>query len=342
MQYRKLGPSGAIVTGYALGTMTFGHEADEATSGQLMDDYVAAGGNFFDTANVYTLGTSEEIVGRWLKAHKTEAQQIVVATKGRFPMGPGPNDIGLSRRHLGRALDESLRRLQVEQIDLYQMHAWDALTPLEETLRFLDDSVRNGKIAYYGFSNFLGWQLTKAVWMAKANGYAAPVTLQPQYNLLMRDIEHEIVPATLDAGMGLLPWSPLGGGWLTGKYQRDVLPTGATRLGENPKRDSEAFDKRNAKEKTWQIIDAVAAIAKDRGVSAAQIALAWVAAQPAVTSVILGARTREQLADNLAAAKLVLTADELSTLDAVSKPEMAEYPYGTGGIAQRHRKIEGG
>ena len=342
MEYRKLGPSGAIVTNYALGTMTFGHEADEAMSGQLMNDYVAAGGNFIDTANVYNAGVSEEIIGRWLKAHKSEAEQLVIATKARFPMGTGPNEIGTSRRHLGKALDDSLRRLQVEQIDLYQMHAWDALTPLEETLRFLDDSVRNGKIAYYGFSNFLGWQLTKAVWMAKANGYTAPVTLQPQYNLLMRDIEHEIVPAVLDAGMGLLPWSPLGGGWLSGKYQRDITPTGDTRLGENPKRGMEAFDKRNAREQTWQVIDALNAVAKARGVPSAQIALAWVAAQPAVTSVLLGARTREQLADNLAATSLTLTASELATLDAVSKPDMSEYPYGTGGINQRHRKIEGG
>ena len=342
MEYRKLGPSGAIVTNYALGTMTFGHEADEVMSGQLMNDYVAAGGNFIDTANVYNAGVSEEIIGRWLKTHKTEAEQLVIATKARFPMGTGPNEIGTSRRHLGKALDDSLRRLQVEQIDLYQMHAWDALTPLEETLRFLDDSVRNGKIAYYGFSNFLGWQLTKAVWMAKANGYTAPVTLQPQYNLLMRDIEHEIVPAVLDAGMGLLPWSPLGGGWLSGKYQRDITPTGDTRLGENPKRGMEAFDKRNAREQTWQVIDALNAVAKARGVPSAQIALAWVAAQPAVTSVLLGARTREQLADNLAATSLTLTASELATLDAVSKPDMAEYPYGTGGISQRHRKIEGG
>jgi aryl-alcohol dehydrogenase-like predicted oxidoreductase len=205
MEYRKLGSSGAIVTAYALGTMTFGAESDEATSFELMDDYAAAGGNFIDTADVYSAGLSEEIVGRWLKSRTAEAAQMVVATKGRFPMGNGPNDIGLSRRHLGRALDDSLRRLGVEQIDLYQMHAFDALTPLEETLRFLDDSVRNGKIAYYGFSNFLGWQLTKAVWLAKANGCTAPVTLQPQYNLLVRDIEHEIVPACLDAGMGLLP-----------------------------------------------------------------------------------------------------------------------------------------
>jgi aryl-alcohol dehydrogenase (NADP+) len=159
---------------------------------------------------------------------------VVIATKGRFPMGEGPNDLGLSRRHLRRALDDSLRRLDVDHIDLYQMHAWDELTPLEETLRFLDDAVSGGKIGYYGFSNYLGWQLTKAVHVAAAHGWAPPVTLQPQYNLLVRDIEHEVVPAALDAGVGLLPWSPLAGGWLTGKYERDVAPTGPTRLGDNP------------------------------------------------------------------------------------------------------------
>jgi aryl-alcohol dehydrogenase-like predicted oxidoreductase len=342
MEYRKLGSSGAIVTAYALGTMTFGAESNEATSFELMDDYAAAGGNFIDTADVYSAGVSEEIVGRWLKSRTAEAAQMVIATKGRFPMGKGPNEIGLSRRHLGRALDDSLRRLGIAQIDLYQMHAFDALTPLEETLRFLDDSVRNGKIAYYGFSNFLGWQMTKAVWLAKANGYTAPVTLQPQYNLLVRDIEHEIVPACLDAGMGMLPWSPLAGGWLSGKYKRDTVPTGATRLGEDPNRGMEAFGPRNAQGRTWDVIDAVGKITKARGVSMAQVALAWVAAQPAVTSVLLGARKRDQLADNLAAARLVLTSEEIATLSAASAPEMSDYPYGKGGIAQRQRKIEGG
>jgi aryl-alcohol dehydrogenase-like predicted oxidoreductase len=239
-------------------------------------------------------------------------------------------------------LDASLKRLGVEHIDLYQMHAWDALTPLEETLRFLDDSIRNGKIAYYGFSNFLGWQLTKAVWLAKANGYAPPVTLQPQYNLLVRDIEHEIVPAALDANIGLLPWSPLGGGWLSGKYKRDQMPVGATRLGENPKRGQEAFEPRNAKSATWDIIGAVEDVAKARGVSMAQIALAWVGQQPAVTSVILGARTTDQLKDNLGAVSLKLTDDEVAKLSAVSEPAMSDYPYGAGGIGQRNRKIEGG
>src|ERR1700749_2257851 len=162
MEYRRLGNSGAIVSTWCLGTMTFGSEADEATSFALMDTYAKAGGNFLDTADVYTNGVSETIIGKWLKAHPTEAKQMVIATKGRFPMGPGPNDLGLSRRHLGVALDESLKRLGVERVDLYQMHAWDALTPLEETLRFLDDAVRAGKIAYYGFSNYLGLQGTKA------------------------------------------------------------------------------------------------------------------------------------------------------------------------------------
>lgn len=342
MDYRRLGNSGTVVSNYCLGTMTFGAESDEATSFALMDDYVAAGGNFIDTANVYSAGVSEEIVGRWLKSKPGILRDLVITTKGRFPMGQGPNHLGLSRKNLNEALDASLERLGVEHIDLYQMHAWDALTPVEETLRFLDDAIGNGKIAYYGFSNFLGWQMTKAVWTARMAGFAPPVTLQPQYNLLVRDIEHEIVPAAQDAGIGLLPWSPLGGGWLSGKYKRDQMPTGATRLGENPKRGMEAFEKRNSDLRTWEVIGAVEDLAKARGASMAQVALAWVAAQPAVTSVILGARTTAQLKDNLGAAKLVLTAEELAALSAVSKPEMSDYPYGEGGIGQRNRNIGGG
>ena len=342
MEYRKLGNSGAIVTSFCLGTMTFGKESDEATSFRLMDNYVATGGNFLDTANVYSDGVSEEIIGRWLKSKPGILRDLVITTKGRFPMGDGPNHLGLSRKNLQEALDASLKRLQVEHIDLYQMHAFDALTPLEETLRFLDDSIRNGKIAYYGFSNFLGWQLTKAVWIAKACNFQPPVTLQPQYNLLARDIEHEIVPAALDANIGLLPWSPLGGGWLSGKYKRDQAPSGATRLGENPKRGMEAYDKRNAEARTWDVIGALEDVAKARGVSMAQVALAWVAAQPAVTSVILGARTTEQLADNLGAADLKLTEDEMNTLTTASEPGVADYPYGAGGKRQRNRNMEGG
>ena len=340
MHYRKLGNSGTVVSAYCLGTMTFGAESDEATSNQLMDTYVEAGGNFLDTANVYSAGVSEEIVGRWLKTK--QLRDLVITTKGRFPMGNGPNHLGLSRKNLREALDASLKRLQVEHIDLYQMHGFDALTPLDETLRFLDDAISSGKIGYYGFSNFLGWQLTKAVWIAKAQGYQPPVTLQPQYNLLVRDIEHEIVPAALDAGIGLLPWSPLGGGWLSGKYKRDQMPEGATRLGENPKRGMEAYDKRNSNRMTWEVIGAVEDIAQARGATMAQVSLAWLAAQPAVTSVILGARTVEQLEDNLGAATLELSGEEIARLSEVSKPEMADYPYGEGGINQRHRKIEGG
>lgn len=342
MQYRTLGRSGAVVSAFALGTMTFGAEADEATSHAILDDYAEAGGTFIDTADVYSHGTSEEIVGRWLAGGSGRREAMVVATKGRFPMGDGPNDLGTSRRHLRSALDASLRRLGTDHIDLYQMHAWDPHTPIEETLRFLDDAVSAGKIGYYGFSNFLGWQLTKAVYEAKAHGWTAPVTLQPQYNLLVRGIESEVVPAALDAGMGLLPWGPLAGGWLSGKYQRDVAPTGHTRLGEDPQRGMEAWEPRNARAKTWDIIDAVGSVAQGHGASPAQVALRWLLDRPAVTSVILGARTREQLADNLKAADLALTAEEVAELTRVSEPDLEAYPYGTKAIAQRSRKIEGG
>jgi aryl-alcohol dehydrogenase (NADP+) len=342
MDYRTLGTSGIVVSEQALGTMTFGAEADEETSHSILDTFVEAGGTFVDTADVYSSGASESIIGRWLAAHPTEREQVVIATKGRFPMGAGPNDLGLSRRHLSRALDASLTRLGVEQIDLYQMHAWDALTPIDETLRFLNDAVAAGKIGYYGFSNYLGWQLTKAVHVARSHGWAQAVTLQPQYNLLVRDIEHEVVPAALDAGIGLLPWSPLAGGWLSGKYSKDVAPTGATRLGENPQRGMEAWQKRNDNPRTWAVIDALHEVADAHGASLSQVALAWLGSRPAVTSVILGARTTGQLTDNLGAVDLDLSEDELGRLSEASAPVIDDYPYGTAGAAQRHRKIEGG
>ena len=342
MQHRTLGHSGAIVTSFALGTMTFGAEATEETSHGILDSYFEAGGNFIDTADVYSSGVSEEIIGRWLAGRPGLRDQAVIATKGRFPMGTAPNDVGTSRRHLTRTLDDSLRRLGVEQIDLYQMHAWDPITPLEETLRFLEDAVSRGKIAYYGFSNFLGWQLTKAVHVARSQGWNPPVSLQPQYSLLVRDIEFEIVPAAVDAGIGLLPWSPLGGGWLSGKYKRDQRPSGATRLGENPERGMEAWKARNENPRTWAVIDAVQDIADAHGVSPSQVALAWLADRPAVTSVILGARTTEQLADNLAAADLQLDADEVDRLTRASQPETGVYPYGPMAQEQRSRKMEGG
>ena len=212
MQYRTLGGTGTVVSAQCLGAMTFGNESREEVAHAQLDRFVEAGGNLVDTANVYSRGVSEEIIGRWQKARPGLRDQLVIATKGRFPMGDGPNDAGLTRTNLSRALDASLRRLGVDTIDLYQAHAWDPLTPIEETLAFFDDAVRAGKIRYAGVSNFLGWQLQKAALITQFRGLAPIVTLQPQYNLLVREIEWEIVPAALDAGLGLLPWSPLGGG----------------------------------------------------------------------------------------------------------------------------------
>ena len=335
MEYRTLGRTGCAVSTLALGTMTFGDETDEDGAHAQLDRFVAAGGTLVDTADVYSHGVSEEIIGRWLGKRPDDVRaQVVLATKGRFPMGEGRNDVGLSRRHLSRALDASLRRLGVDNVDLYQVHAHDPLTPLEETLSFLDDAVHAGKISYVGLSNFTGWQLQRAVDVAEFRQLAPPVTLQPQYNLLVREIEWEIVPAAQANGLGLLPWSPLGGGWLTGKYRRDERPTGATRLGENPERGVEAYDRRSTVERTWD--------ADGRGVSMAQVALAWLADRPAVTSVILGARTTDQLDDNLGAAGLHLTAEETARLDAASDPGAADYPYGGPGDAQRSRSLASG
>ena len=342
MEYRTLGRSGCAVSTLALGTMTFGDETDEEGAHAQLDRFVAAGGTLVDTADVYSRGISEEIVGRWLgKQSGAVRDRVVLATKGRFPMGDGPNDVGLSRRHLTRALDASLRRLGADRVDLYQVHGYDPLTPLEETLQFLDDAVRAGKIDYVGLSNFTGWQVQRAVDVAEFARWSPPVTLQPQYNLLAREIEWEIVPAARANGLGLLPWSPLGGGWLTGKYRRDERPSGRTRLGENPERGVEAYDRRSTVERTWDVVDAVRAVADDRGVTMPQVALAWVADRPAVSSVILGARTVEQLDDNLGAAGLHLTAEETARLDAVSDPGAADYPYGDVGTEQRSRAASG-
>src|SRR5262247_695139 len=342
MDYRTLGSSGCAVSALCMGTMTFGEESDEAGAHRQLDRFVEAGGTFVDTADVYGGGMSEEIIGRWFASRPDDiTEQIVLATKGRFGLDDSPNGAGLSARHLTRALDASLRRLGRDAVDLYQLHAFDPLTPLEETLRTLDGFMRAGKIRYYGLSNFTGWQLTKAVHLARALDIAGPVTLQPQYSLLVREIEWEIVPAATDAGMGLLPWSPLGGGWLSGKYQRDRRPAGATRLGEDPNRGMEAYDRRGT-ERTWRVVDAVRKIAADRGVTMAEVALAWVTGRPAVSSTILGARTTEQLDANLRAADLHLAPQETAELDAVSDPGAPDYPYGQMGAEQRSRSLAGG
>lgn len=342
MRYRPLGKSGCAVSELCLGTMTFGAETDEAGSHEQLDMFVAAGGTLVDTADVYSAGISEEIIGRWFADRPQDVtESVVLATKGRFATDAGPNGNGLSARHLTRALDASLSRLGVDVIDLYQVHAFDPSTPMEETLRTLDGFVQAGKIRYYGLSNFTGWQLTKAVLTARALGLREPVTLQPQYSLIVREIEWEIVPAALDVGMGLLPWSPLGGGWLSGKYRRDQRPTGDTRLGEDPGRGMEAYDRRGS-DRTWRIIEAVERIAQDRGVSMAEVALAWVTNRPAVVSTILGARTTEQLAANLRAAGLQLSDAEHEVLDQASDLAPTDYPYGELGLGQRSRELAGG
>jgi aryl-alcohol dehydrogenase-like predicted oxidoreductase len=342
MEYRTLGCSGCAVSALALGTMTFGVEADEQEAHQQLDWFADAGGTLVDTADVYGAGRSEEIIGRWLASRPTEVtRRVVLATKGRFPVDDSPNGAGLSAVHLTRALEGSLRRLGVEAVDLYQLHAFDPCTPLEETLRTLEGFVRAGKIRYWGLSNFTGWQLTKAVHLARALNVTGPVTLQPQYSLLVRETEWEIVPAALDAGVGLLPWSPLGGGWLSGKYQRDVRPSGTTRLGEDPARGMEAYDRRGTA-RTWDVIEVVRKIAAGRGTSMAEVAVAWVTARPGVTSTILGARTLAQLQANLRAADLQLTPQETARLDAVSDPGPADYPYGELGVDQRSRNLTSG
>ncbi|MGH3369374.1 MAG: aldo/keto reductase [Nocardioidaceae bacterium] len=343
MEYRPLGRSGCAVSTLTLGTMTFGAETDEQGAFAQLDRFVEAGGTLVDTADVYSRGTSEKIIGRWFAARPAEMRErVVLATKGRFPMGDGQNQLGLSRRHLATALDDSLRRLGVERVDLYQVHAYDPWTPLEETLGFLDDAVRAGKIHYPGLSNFTGWQLQRAVDVAEHRGLAVPVTLQPQYNLLVREIEWEIVPAAQANGLGLLPWSPLGGGWLTGKYRRDEQPTGATRLGEDPGRGVEAYARRSTVERTWAVVDAVGSVAEELGLSMAQVALAWLVDRPAVSSVILGARTLDQLEDNLGAADLHLSDEHTRRLDEASDPQPADYPYGGPGSEQRSRNLAGG
>jgi aryl-alcohol dehydrogenase-like predicted oxidoreductase len=339
MEYRTLGNSGTVVSTLCLGTMTFGSESDEKVAHEQLDRFLEQGGNFLDTADVYSDGESETIIGRWLAARSRARDQVVIATKARFARGDGPNDIGLSRVSLSRALEASLRRLGVETIDLYQAHAWDPLTPIEETLRFFDDAVRAGKIQYVGVSNFIGWQLQKAALLTRHLGLAPIVTLQPQYNLLQRAVEFELTQVCANEHIGILPWSPLGGGWLSGKYQRDRAPAGRTRLGEDPERGMEAYARRNPEERTWRVIDAVRAVAEARGVSMAQVALAWLVDRPAVTSVILGARTLEQLDDNLGAAQLHLSAEETARLDQASTPIVDDYPYGQLGVSQRDRGL---
>jgi aryl-alcohol dehydrogenase-like predicted oxidoreductase len=326
MRYRQLGASGLRVSVLTMGTMTFGGEGRFASLGSTgveearrqVDQCLDAGVNLIDTANVYSGGLSEEIVGQVLEGRR---DQVLVATKARMPMGDGPNDAGLSRHHLIRECEASLRRLRTDHIDLYQVHEWDGQTPLEETLEALDDLVRAGKVGYVGCSNYAGWQLMKALGVAERRGLDRFCSQQIHYTLQAREAEYELVPIAVDQGLGILVWSPLAGGLLTGKYRRGRPGPEGSRLlsgwDEPPVRDQD---------KLYDIVEVLVKVASERGASPAQVALAWLLDRPAVTSVIIGARTTGQLVDNLGAADLVLSGDELARLEEVSRPPLL-YPY---------------
>ncbi|GAN80967.1 aldo/keto reductase [Acidocella aminolytica] len=327
MEYRLLGQSGLKVSTLILGTMTFGGQGNFAKVGNTgieearrqIDMSLEAGVNMLDTADIYSNGASEEIIGQAIAGRRNK---LLLATKARFPMREkGPNDRGLSRQHLIRACEDSLRRLGTDHIDLYWCHEWDGLTPVEEILRALDDLTRAGKIGYVGVSNFSGWHVMKMLGMAEAKGLTRPIAQQIYYSLQARDAEYELLPIAVDQGVGAVIWSPLAGGLLSGKYRRGKPePEGTRRAAqwqEPPVRDVEAL---------YDTIEKLVEIAEARGVTPAQVALAWLLTRPGVASVIVGARTEAQLADNLRAAELVLAPSEIATLEKVSRPPLL-YPY---------------
>jgi aryl-alcohol dehydrogenase-like predicted oxidoreductase len=309
MHYRTLGRTGLKVAPLCLGTLTFGWQADEETAFAILDAYTEAGGNFVDTANIYAGGRSEEIIGRWMK-ERGNRQSIVVATKVGVKVGEGPNDFGGSRQHILAALDASLRRLGVDHIDLYQTHFYDYDTPVQETLRALDDAVRAGKVRYIGASNHRAWELMQALWAADVLGTVRYDCLQPHYNLIHREeFERELRRVCLTYGLGVLPFFPLASGFLSGKYRRDELPESARAVG---------VQRRYYNEPSWQALDALLTVAHEVGGSPAATAIAWLMHQPAVTAPILGARTVEQVRDLLTAVEIHLTAEQLGRLDAAS------------------------
>jgi aryl-alcohol dehydrogenase-like predicted oxidoreductase len=326
MEYRQLGQSGLRVSVLSLGTMTFGGESNFSKVGatdvkgarRQVDLCIEAGVNLFDTANIYSHGLSEEILGQVLEGRRDE---VLIATKFRMVMRDGPNEGGASRFHIIRECEDSLRRLRTDHIDLYQIHEWDGETPLDETLEAFDTLVRSGKVRYIGCSNYSGWHLMKALAIADRRNYQRFVSQQIYYSLQARDVEYELVPITLDQGLGILVWSPLAGGLLSGKYRRGQSgPEGSRHLnnwGEPPIHDEDQL---------YNIIDALVEIGGSHKVSAAQIALAYLLGRPGVTSLVIGARSEEQLKDNLAAADVKLTAAERTRLDKVSQPRLL-YPY---------------
>ena len=326
MEYRQLGRCGLRISRLTLGTMGFGGagvfsdvaQIDLAGTRRQIDMAIDAGVNLIDTADIYSLGASEQLIGEALAGRR---ERVLLATKARMPMGPGPNDAGLSRHHLIESCEASLRRLQTDHIDLYQVHEWDGQTPLEETLGALDHLLSSGKVRYVGCSNFAGWHVMKALGVADRAGLPRFVSQQIYLSLQERSAEYEIVPAAIDQGLGLLVWSPLAGGLLSGKYRRGQEPPAGARhtsaWNEPPVYDEERL---------YDTVEVLVEVAEHHGVSAAQVALAWLLGRPGITSVIVGARTEEQLADNLAAATLELSAAERARLEEVSRPLLL-YPF---------------
>ncbi len=331
MRYRQLGGTGTQVSVLCLGAMTFGdvdeksmmHKvgSNEEESFAVLDRALAAGINFVDTADVYGPdGLSERVFGAWLASRKVR-ERVVVATKGRFRMAPGPNGSGTSRMRISRAIDASLKRLGTDRIDLYQIHMQDLRTPEEELMRALDDATRAGKIVYFGASNYTAYRLMESLWVSDKRSLDRFVTLQACYNLATRDLEREHLPLCSRFGLGVLPWSPLASGLLTGKYHRGEAPPEGTRFAQWKER-YKSFDS----ERNWTIVEALVAVATELDRTPSQVALAWLLGRPAVSSVIFGARTVAQLEDNLGAGDLELPAAVVARLDAASAPVMG-YPY---------------
>ena len=328
MQYRRLGRTGLQVSGLCMGTMTFGGVTDEAGAKKIFDRCLEKGVNFFDTANGYTGGQSEKILGRLIKGHR---EDLVIATKVYNPQGPGPNDMGLSRKHIIQACEASLRRLDTDYVDLYQVHADDRQTPLEETLSALDQLVRDGKVRYIGASNHTAWRLSDALWTSETRGLARYDCLQPLYNLIERGIDQELLPLCRDKGVGVIAWSPLAGGWLTGKYRGEV-PEDA-RLNQAGRPPMGGTVDREA------ILDTLTKVADGVGATPAQVALRWVMDQDGLTSAIVGARNVEQLDSNLGAADLELGGDAWKELDRVSRLPLT-YPSGLALMMERRRAAQ--
>ena len=326
MKYNRLGRTGLRVSEVCMGTMTFGGVTDEDEAQKIFDRCIEKGVNFFDTANAYTGGQSERILGALIKEHRKD---LVIATKVYNPQGSGPNEMGLSRKHIIQACEASLRRLDTDYIDLYQVHADDRETPLEETLSALDQLVRDGKVRYIGASNHTAWRLSDALWTSETHGLARYDCLQPLYNLVERGLDQEVLPLCRDKGVGVIAWSPLAGGWLTGKYRGEV-PDDA-RLNDQGRPPMGATVDRE------QILDALINLAKGVGASPAQVALRWVMNQDGLTSAIVGARNVEQLDDNLGAADLELDGDAWKTLDRASRLPLT-YPSGLALIMERRRQ----